>query len=82
MTTTIHLNEAELDSQFLQAVKTLFKNRDIKVTIEADDTDTTAYLMSTATNRSRLLEAIQRVDEGQHLTEVDLAQLKALLPDA
>ncbi len=82
MTTTIHLNEAELDSQFLLAVKTLFKDRNIKVTIEADDTDTTDYLMSTEANRSRLLQAIQRVEEGQLLAEVDLTQLKALLPDA
>ena len=82
MTTTIHLNEAELDNQFLQAVKTLFKNRNLTVTIEADEIDTTEHLLSTQANRSRLLQAAQHASEGKNLVEVDLGQLKALLTNA
>jgi hypothetical protein len=46
MSTTFHLDTtSELNGDFLKAIKTLFKNQRISVTVGAE-IDTTDYLMS------------------------------------
>jgi hypothetical protein len=44
MVTTIQTEADKIDNQFLEAIKTLFKNKRIKVTIE-DEIDETEYLL-------------------------------------
>ena len=51
MYTTFHLDTtSELNTDFLKAIKTLFKNQRISVTVEAE-MDETEYLMSSEANR-------------------------------
>lgn len=82
MTTTIHLNETELDQQFLEAIKMLFKNRDLAVTIEVEDHDDTTHLLSNPVNRERLLQSIKNINENANLTDLDLDRLKKMVTDA
>jgi uncharacterized membrane protein YkoI len=74
MSTTFHLDTtSELNADFLKAIKTLFKNQRISVTVEAE-MDTTDYLMSNEANRKSILESIAQADRGE-LIKVKLEDL-------
>ena len=78
MVSTFQINESELDNNFVKALKTLFKNRNLTLTIEADDVDTTDYLLSNSVNKERLLKSVENVKRRTNLVKVDLESLKAL----
>ena len=73
MQTVYRLNAGELDSQFLEALKTLFKDKEIEIVVT--EVDETAYLLQSPANKQRLLTAIENVENGRHLIEVDLDAL-------
>lgn len=74
MYTVYHLNVNELDSQFIKALQTLFKDKDVEIVVHTvDETD---YLLQSETNRKRLLQAIQNIDNQQNLVEVPLDMLQ------
>jgi antitoxin YefM len=70
--TVYHMNVNDLDEQFIDALKTLFKDKGIEITVSEDET---AYLMRSDANRRRLLQAIQHVNEERDLVEVQLDSL-------
>ena len=77
MTTTFQISEAELNTQFLRSLKSMFKDKNITITVETEDvTDETTYLMKSPTNHERLLKAIKNVNEGKNLVALDLNELK------
>lgn len=78
MVSTFQINESELDNNFVKALKTLFKNRNLTLTIEADEVDTTEYLLSNSVNKERLLKSAENVKKRTNLVKVDLESLKAL----
>ncbi len=78
MVSTFQINESELDNNFVKALKTLFKNRNLTLTIEADEVDTTDYLQSNSVNKERLLKSVENVKKRTNLVKVDLESLKAL----
>jgi len=84
MTTTFQLNEAEINDKFLIALKTLFKDQNLTLTVEVaeDEQGETEYLLSSPVNRARLLQSIQNVREGKNLIETNVAQLNALIENA
>lgn len=57
MTTTIELNADELDHQLFLSLRSMFKGRNIRVTVEAE-MDETEYLLSSEANRKQLEESI------------------------
>jgi uncharacterized membrane protein YkoI len=74
MSTTFHLDTtSELNADFLKAIKTLFKNQRIFVTVEAE-MDTTDYLMNNEANRKSILESIAQAERGE-LIKVKLEDL-------
>ncbi|WP_420642302.1 hypothetical protein [Candidatus Leptofilum sp.] len=74
MQTVYHLRTDELDAQFLESLRTLFKDKTIEIVVT--EVDETAYLLHSDTNREHLLRAIEHVENGQNLIEVDLDSLK------
>jgi hypothetical protein len=60
MQTVYHLRTNELDNQFLEALKTLFKDKTIEIIVT--EVDETAYLLHLDANRERLLQAIEHVN--------------------
>lgn len=78
MTTTFQINEAELNIQFLKSLKTMFKNCNLTLTIEADEYDETDYLMKSNANHTRLMNAIKNVEADTNLIEVDMNELRKL----
>ena len=72
MYSTYRLNSNELDSRFIEAVKELFKNKEIEIVVY--ETDETEYLLKSDANRKRLLEAIENVNRNINLVEVDMEE--------
>lgn len=63
MVTTIQTEADKIDNQFLEAIKTLFKNKRIKVTIE-DEIDETEYLLNNESNKEFLVRSIEQAEDG------------------
>ena len=72
MYTTFHLKASELNENFFKAVKTMFKSRNISITIE-EDMDETEYLLASEANRKMLEKSLENVEQGK-LIEVDIDQ--------
>jgi antitoxin YefM len=69
----------ELDSRFIRALKTMFKDKEIEIAVcESDQSqeDETEYLLKSPANRDRLLKAIENVARSQNLVSVDLDELQ------
>ena len=74
MQTVYHLRADELDDQFLEALKMLFKDKTIEIVVT--EVDETAYLLHSDANREQLLRAIKHVDDNENLVEVELDTLE------
>lgn len=69
MQSSYRLNAKDLDQQFIESLKTLFQGKEIEIIVyEVDETD---YLSRSEPNRSRLLQAIENVENGKNLVEVN-----------
>ena len=78
MLSTYRLNADELDTHFLDALKTLFQNKTIEIVVtdvSDSEMDETEYLLSSDANRLRLLSAIENVKANRDLVTVDLDSL-------
>ena len=76
---TYRMNETELDSRFLRALKAMFKDKDIEIVIcEAaqNEEDETAYLLRSPVNRERLLKAIENVTHDRNLISINIEDLQ------
>jgi len=68
------LNANELDAEFVEGLKTLFKDKEIEIAVyEVDETD---YLTRSEANKKRLLAAMKNVEQKHDLVEVNLADLQ------
>jgi len=78
LVSTFQINEAELDNNFVKALKSMFKNRNLTLTIEVEEMDTTEYLLSNTASKERLLKAVENAKQRKNLVNIDLEQLKNL----
>ena len=79
MSATYRLNANELDHNFLDALKAVFKDKEIEIVVtEAGQKgeDETEYLLKSPANRERLLAAIENVAQGRNLVAVTLDELQ------
>ena len=78
MYATYRLRIDELDSRFLDALKEMFKDREIEITVceAGSEEDDTAYLLRSPANRDRLLKAIENVARQRNLVTVELDDLQ------
>ena len=67
MITTFELEANQLDASFVRAVKNLFKNRRVRVTIEPE-IDETEYLLNHAASREQLLKNMKEVGNEEIVT--------------
>ena len=74
MVTTYRLRADELDQDFIEALKTLFKDKEIEIIVS--EVDETAYLLQSEANKERLLQAVQNINTQQKLVEVSLDDLQ------
>ncbi|MFN8459333.1 MAG: hypothetical protein U0401_32565 [Anaerolineae bacterium] len=63
------LRANELDVEFMEGLKMLFRNKEIEIAVyEVDETD---YLMRSEANKRRLLAAIKNAEQKNNLVEVN-----------
>ena len=74
MHTVYRLNVDEVNSQFIESLQVLFKDREVEITV--NDVDETAYLLQSEPNRRRLLQAVQNISNQQNLIKVPLDMLQ------
>ena len=77
MQVAYRLNANDLDMNFLESIKKLFKEKQLYINISIDEQqDETEYLLSNPTNASRLLKAINNIENNKdkliHKTLEDL----------
>ncbi len=70
METTFRLNAQELDVNFLEAIKKLFADKNIVISVAAE-ADTTEYLLNDPARKAVLLNSIQEAENG-NLLDVNL----------
>ena len=73
MTTTIELRAEELDYQFFKGLKSMYKNRKIRLTIDSE-MDETDYLLSTQVNRNALEKSLEEARKGEKIV-IELGKL-------
>jgi antitoxin YefM len=69
-----HVKADELDQRFLDALKALFKDKEIEITVY--ERDETAYLLRSPANRSRLLRAVADVESLRNVVTPDQEQFQ------
>ena len=78
MYTTYHLGEEELNEEFLNSVKKLFKNKRLTISI-AEELEETEYLLKSSANAKRLNESIEQVKQGKFEEFNNLEELEQKL---
>ena len=63
MVTTYRLNTNELSIDLLNAIRLLFKDKDIEINV-SEATDETEYLLSSQVNRDTLMASIKELEAG------------------
>ena len=74
MNTIYRLNVNELDEKFIQSLKALFVDKDIEIVVS--EVDETAYLLRSKANKERLLKAVENVEKGENLVDVQIGDLQ------
>jgi antitoxin YefM len=69
-----HVKADELDQTFLDALKAMFKDREIEIAVY--ERDETAYLLRSPINRERLLRAATDVESLQNLVTPEQEQFQ------
>ncbi len=69
-----HVKADELDQNFLDTLKAMFKDKEIEIVVY--ERDETAYLLRSPTNREHLLRAISDVEKSQNLVTPDQEQFQ------
>ena len=62
MVTTYKLNTRELESTFIDSVKTTYPDQVVEIQVK--EQDTTEYLLSTPANRERMAMALKNIEDG------------------
>lgn len=74
MQTTFQINADELDQNFIDGIKTLFKNKDIEITIyERDETES---LLRSPANREYLSRVAKDIEENRNIIVPDQEQFQ------
>ena len=74
METTFHTNANDLDTSFIESIKTLYKGKEITITV--DEIPNIDDLLSVPENRDQLREAVQRVEAGIGIVTPDQEQFR------
>jgi antitoxin YefM len=64
----------ELDQSFLDALKAMFKDKEIEIVVY--ERDETSYLLRSPANRERLLRAIADIESSQNIIAPEQEQFK------
>lgn len=74
MNAIYHVKADELDESFLAALKAMFKNKEIEITVS--ERDETTYLLRSPANREHLLRAVSDVESSQNIVTPEQEQFQ------
>lgn len=74
METIYQLNADDLNDDFLEGLKASFKHKEIEIVVY--ERDETAYLLRSRANRSRLLKAVDDIQQNRDLVIPDQEQFQ------
>lgn len=77
-----HLEESDLNINFLKSLKSLFKNQKLTIVVDNYQQDDTEYLLDNPVNSKRLLQSISNIENGENLTPINWQQFKEQLANA
>lgn len=77
-----HLEESDLNINFLKSLKSLFKNQKLTIVVDNSQQDETEYLLDNPVNSKRLLQSISNIENGENLLSVDWQVFKQQLANA
>jgi antitoxin YefM len=69
-----HVKADELDQDFLDALKAMFKDKEIEIAVY--ERDETAYLLRSPANREHLLRAVAEVESQQNIVAPEQEQFQ------
>lgn len=69
-----HVKADELDHNFLDALKAMFKDKEIEIVVS--ERDETAYLLRSPANRAHLLRAVADVESSRHIVAPEPEQFR------
>jgi len=72
MVTTYRLNTKELESRFIDSIKTAYPDQFVEIQVR--EQDETEYLLDTPANRQRMERIIEESAQGKHITFETLEQ--------
>ena len=72
MVTTYKLNTRELESSFIDSIRTTYPDQVVEIQVR--EQDETEYLLSTPANRERMERILKESGEGKHITFETLEQ--------
>ncbi len=75
MQSVYYLNTNEINNDFINVIKLLFTGKNIEITI-TEVPDETEYLLNNNANSKRLLKAIDNINKGINVNEINLELLK------
>lgn len=74
MQSVYRLKASELDDNFIEGLKATYKDKEIEIIVcEVDETE---YLLKSETNKQRLMQAIENVENGINLVEANFKDIK------
>jgi len=74
MYTTFRINKKDLNKDFLNALKSLFKSDELEISVSpADETE---YLLRSEKNKKLLLKSVKNIKARKNLVEVNMKGLK------
>lgn len=74
MTTTYRLNASELSVDVVNAIRLLFKDKEIEINV-SEAMDETEYLLASPANRENLMTSIKELEEGKGI-EMTIEELQ------
>jgi antitoxin YefM len=74
MYSTYRVKANEINKNFWEGIKEMFKDREIEIVVQ-DVEDETEYLLKTDANKKHLLKAVKNVENRTNLVEVETAGL-------
>ena len=77
-----HLEESDLNINFLKSLKSLFKNQKLMIVVDNSQQDETEYLLDNPVNSKRLLQSISNIENGENLMPIDWQVFKQQLANA
>ncbi|MBI3194346.1 MAG: hypothetical protein HYZ34_07770 [Ignavibacteriae bacterium] len=73
MEMTLRINSEQLNTELLDNIKNMFREKEIEITV--NEIDETEYLFRSPANKKHLLKAIEDVEQGKNLIQVPLEEL-------